>query len=172
MEKHFLLYTDGASRGNPGKSGIGFLVESEGCMILERAYYIGSNVSNNQAEYVALLAAILELKNLKYNLQNVRVVIHCDSLLVVRQLNRNYKVRNPGIQLLFDAIDKELKGVQWEIMHVYREFNKQADILANKGIDDEIKLPDYLSLCIELLRQINISTGNTERFTKDREFKS
>lgn len=151
MNKLISIYSDGASRKNPGKSGIGFVIYCDKLLLFKKGFYIDI-ASNNQAEYLALIGSILCFKYHYFDIvKDCRIIIHCDSLLLVHQLQGNYKVRNKGIQILFEYLKELLKDITWEIVHVFREFNKEADSLANEGIDSEILLPDYLKVCSELL---------------------
>ena len=84
---HLEIYIDGASKGNPGHSGVGIVILREGRVIKNISGYIGK-VTNNVAEYTALIYALeealkLEAKSLKIN---------TDSQLLARQLNKIYKV--------------------------------------------------------------------------------
>ncbi len=130
------IYIDGASRGNPGPSGIGVVMESEdGGLIREDYLYIGK-ATNNVAEYRALLFALEKARELGYN----RVQIYTDSELLVKQLNGQYRVKSPRIRTLFKRVlelGQTINGL-W-IQHMERERNKRADFLANRAIDEALK---------------------------------
>lgn len=131
-------FIDGASRGNPGESGIGVLFKNEkGKIVYAIGGYIGSG-TNNIAEYVALLACLKKAKEMKCS----KLVVHSDSELVVKQVKGEYKVRDAEIKKQFQRVMKVLKFApyRFEIKHVRRERNREADILANAGIDARIKL--------------------------------
>ncbi len=127
-----LIYTDGASRGNPGRAGIGVVICDRKQNVLEEiSEYIGE-ATNNVAEYRALIRGVE--KALEYCPKEVD--IFCDSELLVKQLNGQYKVRAPSIL----PLHKEAKGLvaklpKWKIRHIRREKNVLADALANKAID-------------------------------------
>ncbi|HBI16332.1 MAG TPA: RNase H [Desulfobulbaceae bacterium] len=129
-----LLYTDGASRGNPGEAGAGVvLLDGDRRQVASRAIYLGQ-CTNNVAEYRALLAG-LELA-----LQNgcERLAIFLDSELIVRQISGQYKVKNAHLQPLYiqaKGLLQRLRG--WRIKHVPRAENSEADQLANRGIDEK-----------------------------------
>jgi len=133
-----LAYTDGASRGNPGESGIGIVLKDAlGNVITSQYGYIGK-ATNNIAEYTALAACLklvqkIECKNL---------IVHSDSELMVRQLNGQYKVKDEGLKKHFLCIQKILTAspFNFSIIHVPREKNKEADQLANHGIDTKKQL--------------------------------
>ncbi|GAB4333918.1 MAG: hypothetical protein Kow0089_02870 [Desulfobulbaceae bacterium] len=128
-----LLYTDGASRGNPGQAGAGaVLLDQDGTEIGSLALYLGE-CTNNVAEYRALLAGL----DLAAKSGCRRISVRLDSELVVRQLQGIYKVKNSGLQPLFEEVRKRLAGFeQWDVRHVRREENARADRLANQGIDE------------------------------------
>lgn len=126
-------FTDGASRGNPGESGIGLLVLTEtGDTILAEHGYIGT-ATNNIAEYTALVALLKRARRWTCS----RLVIHSDSELMVRQVNGQYRVRDEGLRKYYEQVMKLLAGTPFsvEVLHVSREENRDADRLANRGID-------------------------------------
>lgn len=128
----WILYSDGASRGNPGEAGAGALLMNEKGDEYSLCAYLGHK-TNNQAEYEALLLGLKELKRRGAK----KVEIRADSELLVRQLNGEYKVKNAGLQNLFFKA-KELLGAfeSVTIRHVPREENREADRLANEAIDE------------------------------------
>jgi ribonuclease HI len=138
--KHIILHIDGASRGNPGKAGIGFVIfeqrqkELPGDLnVLEEGYeYIGET-TNNIAEYTALIKGLKRCLLYKPS----KLEIKSDSELLVRQILGTYKVRNPNLAELHKESLKYLSTLKgrWKVEHIKREFNKIADKLANKGID-------------------------------------
>jgi ribonuclease HI len=133
-----LAYTDGASRGNPGESGVGIVLKDElGNMIASQYGYIGT-ATNNIAEYTALAACL----NLVKTTDCSQLVVHSDSELMVRQLNGQYKVKDVELKKQFRNIQNILAAspFQFKIRHVPREKNLEADELANRGIDTKIKL--------------------------------
>ncbi|HTY37225.1 MAG TPA: ribonuclease HI family protein [Bacteroidota bacterium] len=128
-------FTDGAARGNPGESGIGVIFKSEEGTTLAKLHgYIGET-TNNVAEYTALLACLKNAPKTKCS----RLVVHSDSELMVRQLQGAYKVKDPGLKELFGRVNRLLASAsfEFEIRHVRRELNKEADELANLGIDSK-----------------------------------
>lgn len=133
-----LAYTDGASRGNPGDSGIGLLVKNEsGELILSENGYIGT-ATNNIAEYTALLALLNRMKTASCS----RLIVHSDSELMVRQLNGQYSVKDAGLKKYYQKIIRLRDSLPFDIEfhHIPREQNKDADRLANLGIDDRKKI--------------------------------
>jgi ribonuclease HI len=126
-------FTDGAARGNPGESGIGVIFKDEQGITLAKLHgYIGET-TNNIAEYTALLACLKSAPKTKCT----RLVVHSDSELMVRQLLGEYKVKDPNLKALYLKVHRLLAkaAFEFEIKHVRRELNKEADQLANLGID-------------------------------------
>jgi ribonuclease HI len=133
-----LAYTDGASRGNPGESGVGIILKDEhGTVIGSHFGYIGQ-ATNNVAEYTALAACLKLVQKIKCS----RLIVHSDSELMVRQLNGQYKVKDEGLKKHFHQIQQTLTKApyQFAIHHVPREKNREADELANRGIDTKEQL--------------------------------
>ena len=124
--------TDGASKGNPGPSGIGFLIEKDGVVLEECCEYIGK-ATNNIAEYTAFIAAVKRMKELEAS----DVIIYSDSELAVKQINGFYKVKNKGLKPLYSKVIKLLEEFDsFRVIHVPRGENSTADRLANKAIKE------------------------------------
>lgn len=132
------LYIDGAARNNPGPAGVGIHILKNGESFERIGYYIGPK-TNNQAEYFALLLGMLTLK--KYVHSHDEITICSDSLLLVKQLTGEYKVKHPDLKQLFSLAHALLYSVGAHIHHVYREDNVIADKMANQGIDKKIPVP-------------------------------
>lgn len=132
------LYTDGASRCNPGPSGIGFSLLNGDTVVCEQGFYIG-NRTNNQAEYTALLVGIFYAK--EFMKPSDKLTVFSDSQLLIRQMNRQYRVRDTELQKLQAIAFDLLSGYQSSFSHIYREQNGRADELANRGVDKKIPLP-------------------------------
>ncbi len=129
-----IIYTDGASRGNPGQASYGFTISSgKGHLIYEEGKYIGVT-TNNVAEYTAVLEAFKYLKN-GYP-EKLQIDLFADSRLVVEQLSGRFKIKNQNLKILFDQIkilEMEIGSVFYT--HIPREKNFKADSLANKALD-------------------------------------
>jgi len=127
------VYTDGGSRGNPGPSASGYVInDNEDQVVEEGGEYLGIT-TNNQAEYQAVKLALEQCR--KYCLDHVDFYI--DSLLVVNQMNGVWKVKNKDLWPVHQAIkdlQKEFKKVTYT--HVRREFNKLADAKVNEVLDN------------------------------------
>lgn len=94
--------------------------------------YQGPGGTNNQAEYLAAIAALGAARDLGAR----RVELRMDSELVVRQLNGEYRVKNEGLQPLYERAQVLLRGFDdWRCVHVRREHNSEADRLANRALD-------------------------------------
>ena len=126
------IYIDGASRGNPGRSGIGVLMRDIDGGVHEIKRDIGI-ATNNEAEYEALITALQSAKELKKN----NLKIYTDSSLLANQINGNWRVRDYKIAALWKCA-KELMAEfeEVEIKHIPRELNREADRLANRAIDE------------------------------------
>jgi len=132
--KTLRLRTDGAARGNPGPAGAGILIEDDqGIRLQARHRWLGQ-MTNNQAEYHALVEGLKAVKEWKPD----RVEIYLDSKLVVEQIKGQYKIKEPELQKLHAQARQLLEGLQYEIKHVAREENRGADHLANMAIDEKV----------------------------------
>lgn len=128
----FIIYCDGASRGNPGEAGIGYVIaDREGAVLKEESDYLGQ-ATNNVAEYTALVRSLQN--SLKLGARRVKV--YSDSELMVKQIKGEYKVKNPGLAPLYRQAMELISQLEaFNIIHIPRDRNKKADELANKGID-------------------------------------
>lgn len=143
--QRWTVFIDGASRGNPGKSGIGiYITDHQQKEIFKKGFFIGNNKTNNQAEYYALLFALLLINNLSSDTAVPRIRFISDSELLIKQMNGLYKIKNPILAYLKSLIDSMLKNLTYEFKHVLRQHNVVADALANDGIDKKTKLPAQL----------------------------
>jgi len=128
----YIVHTDGAARGNPGPAAIGVVIEDEeGRTVYEASRALGVR-TNNEAEYLAFIAALEWLKDVRPSDAEFRL----DSELVVRQLKGEYKVKEPRLQSLHGQAVMLLNAVpKHRIRHVPREENARADELANEALD-------------------------------------
>ena len=126
------IYCDGASRSNPGDASIGVSINKDKVEIDTIKKKIGIN-TNNVAEYLGLIAALEYCVENKVN--NVRIFL--DSLLVVQQVNMEYKVKSKKLQTHYENSLKLIDQIEnIEIHHIRREFNSRADQLANQALDE------------------------------------
>jgi len=132
----FTAHCDGGSRGNPGPSGYGAVIEDpQGQIVARLSKFLGVQ-TNNYAEYSALLAV------LEWALQNSasRLRVVSDSELMVNQMKGRYKVASPGLKPLWEeAKRRAAKLERFEISHTLRGGNKEADRLANEAMDNRWK---------------------------------
>jgi len=127
-----IIYTDGGARGNPGPAGLGAVLYNTNYEIVaEISEFIGV-ATNNQAEYRAIIAALNRARDLGAS----EVDCYLDSELAVKQLNREYKVKNKDLAPLFLQIHNlSLSFKKISYTHIPREKNKVADRLANEAMD-------------------------------------
>ena len=126
-----IIFTDGASRGNPGPAAIAAIIQDEtGKPIASLARRIGTT-TNNEAEYRAIIAALQKAVSLGAR----EVELKSDSELVVRQINGSYRVKAPALKPLYQQV-KKLQGFveRLTITHISRRQNTKADRLANKAL--------------------------------------
>ena len=130
--KKLIIYTDGGARGNPGPGGIGVVIyDGSRKKLAEISEHIG-HATNNQAEYKAVIVALKKAKELGAE----ELEFYLDSELVVKQLKREYKVKNSDLAPLFLQIyNLEIGFKKLSFHHVPRERNKEADALANMAMD-------------------------------------
>jgi ribonuclease HI len=133
MTKKYILYTDGAARGNPGPAGAGaYICTPDGEAVAELTEYLGET-TNNVAEYRGLLLGLKKLLELGAQ----EVDIRADSELMVKQLKGEYRVKHPNLVPLYrEAVDLLKKIGSYKVKHVYREDNLDADRLSNRAIDE------------------------------------
>ncbi len=132
MSGSWRVNTDGGARGNPGPGGAGIVVrDPDGKVVASGGAFLGT-VTNNVAEYQALLWGLRTARTLGAD----RVVVEADSELVVKQLNGEYRVKNEGLKPLFCEAQVARRAFESaEFVHVRRERNAEADALANEAMD-------------------------------------
>jgi ribonuclease HI len=121
------LHFDGSSLGNPGPSGSGCVLEiTNGPTVTISAPLLRS--TNNYAEYYALFLGLQKAKELKVDHMNVIG----DSLLVVKQVNKEWNVRAPNLQSIYNDVQDLVRGFrEFKITHTLRDGNAMADQCAN-----------------------------------------
>ncbi|HKK54462.1 MAG TPA: ribonuclease HI family protein [Patescibacteria group bacterium] len=132
-KEKLIIYCDGGSRGNPGPAGLGAVIYDEDKnKVFEISEFLGVT-TNNQAEYKGVLQAIKKAKELKAK----ELTFYLDSELIVKQMNGQYRVKNRDLIPLYMEIRKHVLEFQKvEFNHVRREYNKEADALANMAMDE------------------------------------
>jgi probable phosphoglycerate mutase len=130
--ERFTAHCDGGSRGNPGPSGYGAVIEdANGRIVAELSGFLGIR-TNNYAEYSGLLAVLQWA--IKNGTNSLRIV--SDSELMVKQMQGKYKVASPILRPLFEEARRLTRNLaSFEIRHTLRGGNKQADRLANEAMD-------------------------------------
>jgi len=132
VSKRLHIYVDGACRGNPGPSSVGVYIQTEDGKSLKEYHRTIGVATNNVAEYSAMEDAL----KIAEEIGGTDLKIHADSLLMVKQLNGEYKIKKPHLREFVDRIlaHKQLFN-SVEFVHVRREFNTRADRLANTALD-------------------------------------
>jgi ribonuclease HI len=124
-----VIHTDGACSGNPGKMGIGAVIEEGGKILCEISEDIGDG-TNNIAEYTAVVRALEEARKLGIK----SIIVRSDSLLLVRQLEGKFKIKAPHLRELRRQILALSEDMQISYEHIPREENGHADELSKKAI--------------------------------------
>ncbi|PIY46184.1 MAG: ribonuclease H [Armatimonadetes bacterium CG_4_10_14_3_um_filter_66_18] len=132
---HAVLHVDGASRGNPGPSGVGVvLADPEGAVLHEVAENIG-RTTNNVAEYTAWIRGL----SLAADFGARQVTIHSDSELIIRQLKGDYQVKQPHLRGLHAEVKRLFNRFERvRVRQIPREQNADADLLATGAVRGEI----------------------------------
>jgi len=137
---HVTIHIDGGSRGNPGPAGAGIVIRSrsDNAILYKGGVFLG-RATNNVAEYSGLLAGLRAAERLDVS----NVDVFSDSELLVRQLNGQYRVKNPGLKPLYrQALELSDGFESCTFTHIRREQNISADKLANLAISAETNVLD------------------------------
>jgi ribonuclease HI len=128
-----VLYSDGASRGNPGPAAIGIRVlDPSGEELAAEGHRIGQ-ATNNVAEYRGAIAALEKARELRLT----EIELRMDSELVVKQIKGEYRVKEPTLADLKREVDRLLAGFRaWSVRHIPRAQNADTDQLANEALDE------------------------------------
>lgn len=129
-----LMKVDGACNPNPGNMAIGIVIYKDGELFKKISEAIGYG-TNNIAEYKALIRGLEEVKKIGPD----RIDVYCDSQLVVKQLNKIYKVRDTGIIPLFNRVKEIVQTIPGKIYFIWnrRDNNFMADSLAKRALAEE-----------------------------------
>jgi len=145
--RKIIIYTDGGSRGNPGPAAIGIVFCNERNQIIKKySDYLGE-MTNNEAEYQAVIFALEKFKALfgKKLAKSTEIELKSDSELLIRQLNGEYKILDEKIQPLFLKIWNlrlDFKKVKFKL--ISREKNQEADKLVNEVLNNQPKIQKLL----------------------------
>jgi ribonuclease HI len=136
MENKIIIFCDGGSRGNPGKSAAAFVVVENGKMVYSQANFLGVE-TNNFAEYSAVLNALSWVRENKDKI-NKEIIFNLDSELVVKQINGLYKVKNVKLKEIHIKIKNILENLHFKIIfkNISREKNAKADFLVNQKLNN------------------------------------
>ena len=136
---HLILHTDGGARGNPGPAAIGVVIELEKDGETEVIAELGETIgiaTNNVAEYRAIIRGLEEAERLGAD----TVTCLLDSLLVVEQLNGNYRVKSADMKPLYARVQElRQRFALVTFQHVSREQNQEADGLVNDALDGKLR---------------------------------
>ena len=135
-----IIHTDGGARGNPGPAGIGIVVETtEGQTLYSHKAFLGTK-TNNEAEYEALLHSVEWLSRFCKTTKVNNCLFLLDSLLVVSQIKGEWKIKEPRLLPYREKILTLLADTQvtWQIKHVLRGKNAEADTLVNTALDEAL----------------------------------
>jgi len=137
-----IVYTDGASRGNPGPAAAAFILSDlVGTRLQAKGFFIG-RTTNNVAEYTAIIKALQAAKEIDAK----ELTVFSDSELLVKQINGSYKVKSEQIKPLFrQAVELLSEFENYKVRFIPKEKNKKADKLANRALNLErdITVPDF-----------------------------
>lgn len=133
--KELEIYIDGASKGNPGPSGIGVVICRNNQTVKNISVFIGQ-ATNNIAEYTALIYGLQEALILKAD----KVKVNTDSQLLYRQIKKIYRIKNPGILALYQQVRHLMRGFsEVELKNIPREENRSADKLSSIAVKQALK---------------------------------
>ncbi|OGN88605.1 MAG: hypothetical protein A2158_01525 [Chloroflexi bacterium RBG_13_46_14] len=126
-----MIYTDGMAEPNPGPGAIGVVIQNQQGETVTTISRAVGRVTNNQAEYMAVIAALEKAVSLGFD----EVEIRADSELIVRQINGRYRVKNADLKLLYQkVIELKSRFKSFTITHIPRNLNKEADKLAGEAV--------------------------------------
>ncbi|MBI4426634.1 MAG: ribonuclease HI family protein [Candidatus Kerfeldbacteria bacterium] len=131
-DRPLVIYTDGGARGNPGPGAIGVIIIDGDCQIDSFGRVVGERVTNNQAEYLAVEAALIRARELG----GTHLTIKLDSELVASQLRREYKIKDRALGAIFLRVWNLMQGFEKvTFITIPREQNWEADAKVNEALD-------------------------------------
>jgi len=137
MSNHWQIFTDGGSRGNPGKAACAFSIQLDGDEVFHQSRFLGV-MTNNEAEYWGVIDSVEYVLNLAdQSVLPTKFDWHLDSKLVVEQILGNWKIKETRLRPLAEKAQDLLSQLpgDFTIQHVYREQNARADQLLNECLD-------------------------------------
>jgi ribonuclease HI len=132
---NFKLQFDGCSKSNPGLAGAGAVIYDNitNVEIWSGSEFIGTEITNNYAEYMGLIIGLKQAKEMKIK----QLIVEGDSMLVIKQMNGEYKVKALHLIALHNEAKLLAKGFECVYYkHIYRNNNKRADELSNIAVDN------------------------------------
>ena len=127
------LFFDGCSKGNPGDAGAGAVIYQDNLELYSNTLFVGKNITNNVAEYTGLIIGLeLAIQN---GIKELKV--NGDSLLVIKQMNGEYKVKSLALKKLYikaKKLSEQFDNITFT--HIYRENNQRADELSNIALNN------------------------------------
>ncbi|HOV79332.1 MAG TPA: ribonuclease HI family protein [Bacillota bacterium] len=130
---------DGGSRGNPGPAAAAMIItDGGGKVIAAKSKFLGPRLTNNFAEWSSLEGAVAALAHLAGRYGRLEAEVRADSELVVRQFNRQYRIKEPALREIAERVWKNLAntpGLKLTLKHIPREENKLADAAVNRELD-------------------------------------
>jgi ribonuclease HI len=135
---NLIMYTDGGSRGNPGKAAIGVAIyNASGAMIKKYGQYLGDPFTNNEAEYHAVISGLKTLLAMpEFDSKEIVLEVRSDSQLLVNQVSGTFKIKQEHIRAFVVTIHKLIEQFgAVKFISIPREQNKVADALVNESLD-------------------------------------
>ena len=130
----FRLQFDGCSKSNPGLAGAGAVIYNiKNDELWSGSEFIGTNITNNYAEYMGLIIGLKQAKEMNIK----RLIVEGDSMLVIKQMKSEYKVKSLHLIELYNEaklLEKAFDSIYYT--HIYRNKNKRADELSNIAVDN------------------------------------
>ena len=137
VQMHVLTF-DGASRGNPGPCGIGWVIWKNKKVLYQGKHFVSKNNTNNYAEYLGLIMGLKKCNELKIK----NLIVMGDSDLIIKQMNKEYEIRSPNLTPLHNIVLDEISEINYtKFIHIPRNKNEEADALANLAINKWGKTP-------------------------------
>ncbi|MFT4244832.1 MAG: ribonuclease HI family protein [Candidatus Woesearchaeota archaeon] len=165
------LFCDGASKNNPGICGIGAIISKDSQRVCEISELIGTNYTNNIAEYCSILRALYEVVELKIvspnTLTKTPISVIMDSELVVKQLKGEYKVKQRQLKQLHKEVTDFIFKHKLLISYIWvpREQNSIADKLANQGIEKRIQTHPFIENILQKISSTQLELPSMKQTT-------
>lgn len=126
-----LLFFDGASKNNPGIAGAGGLIKDNKGTLISRYEWGLGNTSNNAAEAYSLFLGTEILHRL--DMRNAMII--GDSAIIIASMITGKEFTKASLNSIRMRINDNIRNLgQVTFMHVLRESNAEADILANRAV--------------------------------------